>query len=240
MDFKFTTIKTRVVRLPKDEIWDILDDLPRLENGDIVFITSKILAIHQGRTLSVGAMDKVELIKKEADRYLSYRHPLGFNVNLTIKDNILIPAAGIDLSNADKHYVMWPENVDALCREIREYLCKKNGIADLGVISTDSHTTPLRYGVVGITTGLAGVEPVKDIRGNKDLFGKKIEVTQVNQVDALSAMAVLLMGECDERTPIVLLRGYENIVFNAEASMKDFSIEPEVDLYSPLLAVFEK
>lgn len=240
MSFIFSPIKTRIVIPPKDEIWDILDSLPPLQEKDIVFITSKVLAIHQGRCVPCNETDKNELIKQEATYYLPYVHPQGFNVNLTITDNILIAAAGIDASNANDHYILWPKDVDVLCFEIREYLCKKNAIHDLGVVSTDSHTTPLRYGVVGITTGLAGIEPVKDFRGKKDLFGREMLLTQVNEVDALSSMAVLLMGETNECTPIVLLRGYDKIAFNEKASMKDFKIPPEIDLYTPLLSVIMK
>lgn len=233
----FTPIQTRLVHPPKDEIWDILEALPSLQEKDILFITSKILGIHQGRCVPCDEVDKTDLIKQEADYFLPYEHPSGFNVNLTITDNILIPAAGIDASNADDHYIMWPKGTDKLCHEIRSFLCKRDGLTDLGIISTDSHTMPLRYGVTGISTGLAGVEPLKDFRGQKDLFGRELALTQVNQVDALTAMAVLLMGESDECTPIVLLRGYDKIVFNEKASMKDFKIEPEVDLYTPLLKV---
>ena len=239
MSFNFTPIKTRLVHPPKDDIYDILDSLPALEEKDIVFITSKILGIHQGRCVPCEGTDKTELIRQEADRYLSYEHPSGFNVNLTVTDNVLIPAAGIDASNADGYYIMWPKNTDALCAEIRSFLCEKNGIKDLGVVATDSHTTPLRYGVTGISVGISGVEPLKDFRGQKDLFGRELKVTQVDQIDALAAMAVLLMGESDECTPIVLLRGWDKIVFNEKASMRDFKISPEEDLYTPLLSVME-
>ena len=240
MKLDFIPIKTRIVNPPKDEIWDIIDDLPKLENNDIVFITSKILGIHQGRCVPIETTDKKELIKKEASHYLKYTHPSGFDVNLTINENILIPAAGIDASNANGHYIMWPKNVDALCKDIREFLCKKNNIDKLGVISTDSHTMPLRWGVTGITTGLAGVEPLKDIRGEEDLFGRLLRLTKVNQVDALASMAVLLMGENREQTPIVILKNYTNIVFDKNATMESFKIEPEMDLYAPLLKVFEE
>ncbi|MBR1777935.1 MAG: coenzyme F420-0:L-glutamate ligase [Alphaproteobacteria bacterium] len=237
MSFTFTPIQTRLVRPPKDNIYDILEALPPLREKDIVFITSKILGIHQGRCVPCSQTDKTELIRQEADRYLSYTHPSGFNVNLTVTDNILIPAAGIDASNADGYYIMWPKETDALCAEIRTFLCQKNALHDLGVVATDSHTTPLRYGVTGISTGLAGIEPLKDFRGKKDLFGRELKLTQVNQIDALASMAVLLMGESDECTPIVVLRGWNKIVFNDKGSMQDFKISPEEDLYTPLLSV---
>ena len=238
MKLNFIPIQTRIVKPPKDEIWDILDSLV-VQDGDIVFITSKILAIHQGRCVT-DDVDKEELIKQESTRHLPYKHHAGFMVNLTVTDNILIPAAGIDESNADGHYILWPKDVDKLCSEIRTHLIKKHKIKNLGVVSTDSHTTPLRWGVIGITTGLAGIEPLRDLRGESDIFGRIMGVTKVNIIDALTGAAVLCMGEAAERTPIVILRGFENIVFSNTASMKDFTIAVEDDLYSPLLEGMQK
>jgi len=236
MLLNFIPIKTRVVMPPQDEIWDIVDGL-EVEEGDIVFITSKILGIHEGRTVKMGDVEKEELIRREAEFWLPYAHRAGFKTNLTITQNVLIPAAGIDESNSNGYYVMWPENPDALCAEIRTRLMQKYGLTKLGVVTTDSHTTPLRWGVTGIAIGLAGVEPLEDIRGNKDIFGRSMKVTQVNRIDALAGMATLLMGESAETRPIVILRGYEGIVFSDEASMQDFKILPEDDIYQPLLDV---
>lgn len=237
MKLEFIPVQTRVVKPPKDEIWDIIDSL-EIKDGDIVFVTSKILGIHQGRC--VKGIDKKTLIEQEASRYLPYKHHAGFMVNLTVANNILIPSAGIDESNADGHYILWPKNVDKLCREIRTRLMKKHKVKNLGVVSTDSHTTPLRWGVTGITTGLAGVEPLRDIRGVADIFGRKMGVTQVNTIDALTGAAVLCMGEAAEQTPVVILRGFDGVKFSNSASMENFLIAPEDDLYSPLIEVMEK
>lgn len=240
MKIEFLPIKTRIVRPPKDEIWDIIDEL-EVRDGDVVFITSKIMGIHQGRTRKIGDISKEDLIRSEAERYLPYVNGTGdFHVNLTVNQGVLIPAAGIDESNADGHYVMWPREIDEFCREIRGRLMRKFNLGRLGVVSTDSHTTPLRWGVTGMAIGLAGIQPLRDIRGEKDLFGREMHVTQVDLVDPLAAMAVSLMGEGDECTPIVILRGYAGVVFDEEASMEDFKIEPEMDLYRPLLDVIPK
>lgn len=240
MKLEFIPIKTRTICPPKDDIHDILDDL-ELKDGDIVFITSKIMAIHQGRTMKTSEITKEELIRQEAERYLPYVNETGdFHVNLTVTQNVLIPAAGIDESNANGYYVMWPKDIDGLCRKFREYLMKKNGLKNLGVIATDSHTTPLRWGVTGITIGLAGVEPLNDIRGKEDLFGREMHVTKVDLIDPLTSMAVLLMGESNESTPIVILRDYKGIKFSDNGSMEDFKIEPEMDLYRPLIEVIPK
>ena len=235
MNLTFLPIKTRLVRPPKDDIFDILDSLD-VKDGDIIFITSKIIAIHQGRTRKIGTVEKDDLIKQEADRYLAYNNAAGdFHVNLTVSHGVLIPAAGIDESNADGYYVLWPENTDEFCQEIRARLMQKHGLKKLGVVATDSHTTPLRWGVTGLTIGLAGVEPLRDIRGTTDLFGREMDLTQVNLIDPLASLAVLLMGESSECTPIVILRGYTGIPFSDTASMDNFRIAPELDLYAPLL-----
>lgn len=235
MKLEFIPVKTRIVHPPKDDIMDIIDSLD-VKEGDIIFITSKILGLHEGRTAKIGEIEKEDLIKKEAERYLAYENQTGdFHVNLTVTQNVLIPAAGIDESNADGYYVMWPKDPDSLCRKIRRHLVEKHHLKNLGVVTTDSHTTPLRWGVTGITIGLAGVEPLKDIRGEPDLFGRLMHLTKVDLIDPLASMAVLLMGESDESTPIVILRGYKGIPFSTTASMQDFKIDPGTDIYAPLL-----
>lgn len=240
VDFKFIKIKTRIVRPPKDEIFDIIDGL-EVKEGDIIFITSKILGLHEGRTRKIGEIEKEELIKEEAERVLPYENQTGeFRVNLTVNQNVLIPAAGIDESNADGYYIMWPKDMDKLCREIRERIRERTGVKKLGVVATDSHTTPLRWGVTGITVGLAGIEPLKDIRGDEDIFGRKMKLTKVNLVDPLTGIAVLLMGEADERVPIVILRGYKGLPFSERGEMGDFKIEPEEDLYRALIDIIPK
>ena len=239
MKYEFIPVKTRVVMPPKDEIWDIVDSL-EVRDGDVVFITSKIMGIHQGRTRVVGEVEKEDLIRECSEYYFPYDHPGGWHVNLTVTDGVLIPAAGIDESNANGHYIMWPRDVDALCRELRDRLMKRTGAKRLGVVSTDSHTTPLRWGVTGITIGLAGVEPTRDIRGDSDIFGREMKITKVNQLDALTGMAVLLMGEADEQTPVVILRGYDGLEFSDTASMEGYKIGIEEDLYKPLLDVMRE
>ncbi len=240
MKLEFIPVKTRTINPPKDDITDIFDSL-KIKDGDIIFITSKIMGIAEGRTIKTDAIEKEELIQQEAERYLPFLNSAGnFHVNLSVTQNILIPAAGIDESNADGYFVMWPKNPDKSCRKIRNYLMKKHGVQRLGVVSTDSHTTPLRWGVTGITIGLSGIEPLRDIRGDPDLFGRLMRVTKVDLIDPLTSMAVLLMGEGNESTPIVILRGYEGIPFSDEASMDSFKITPEEDLYRPLIESIPK
>lgn len=239
MQIEFLPIKTRIVHPPQDDIWDIIESL-EVKDGDIVFITSKIIAIHQGRTRKVGEIEKSALIREEAERMLPRQEPAGRpTTNLTIVQGTLILAAGIDQSNADGYYILWPQEIDQFCQKVRMHLMTKFNLKRLGVVATDSHSSPLRAGVTGLTIGLAGVEPLRDIRGSKDLFGRSLEITRVNLIDPITSMAVSVMGENAECTPIVIARGDMNLSFNDTASMQDLKISPDLDYYRPLLEVLK-
>lgn len=238
---QFIPIKTRKFLPPKDSLEDLLNELPKLKDGDVVFITSKILAITQGRCVKVENVNKDSLIAKEADRII--KKPVmaaGSKIYLTIKDYTLIPSSGIDESNGKGYYILWPKNTNAYLKKIHLYLTKKNRIKNLGIVATDSHTTPLRWGVIGTSTGFYGVEPLLDYRNKKDLFGRKLKYTQSNIVDSLSAMAVLLMGEGKESTPLLIGRGLKMLKFNNKNLYKKFIINPKKDIYRELLKPFKK
>ena len=206
----------------------------------MLFITSKILAIHQGRCVKINSSVKKDyLIKKEADKYIHRRLASYGNFFLTIKNSTLIPSAGIDESNGNGYYILWPQGIVPLLKELRVYLKKKFKLKNLALIATDSHTIPLRYGVIGISIGSCGLEPLYDYRGKPDIFGRKLKYTKTNVVDALSAMAVLLMGEGNEQTPIMILRGAKFIRFTTKSSRQKLVIPYLKDLYAPLLKVFE-
>jgi F420-0:gamma-glutamyl ligase len=111
---------------------------------------------------------------------------------------------------------------------------------NLGVIATDSHTTPLRSGTQGISTGFYGINPLRDYRGKADIFGRKLKFTQSNIVDPLAAMAVMIMGESKEQTPLLLLRGATFVEFTKKDLYEKFIINPKNDIYAPLLKAFWK
>lgn len=235
-------IKTRKIIPPKDDIYPILDKyLPKLRTSDILVITSKILAIHQGQCILKDKIkDKDNLIKKEADFSIPRKECPNEYAIITIKNNTLIPSAGIDESNGNGYYILWPKKPSQSAQEICKYLKKKHSIKKLAVIITDSHTTPLRYGVSGISIGFYGLEPIKDYRGTKDLFGREIKISQSNIVDCLASAAVLLMGEGNERTPIVIIRNAKFVKFTQKETHQKLLIPLEEDIYQPLLKKFFK
>lgn len=241
MKLEILPIKTKKFLPPKSNIYEALVKLPKIKDGDILFITSKILGIHQGRTIPVtNTEDKHKIAREVADMYLPKFHKSKHNMQLTIVDSVLIPSSGIDESNGNGYYILWPKNTSKLLREIHAFLIKKNKIKSLGIISTDSHTTPLRRGVSGIATGFYGFNPIIDLRGQPDIFKRKLKFTQVNLLDSLAGLAVLHMGEAADQTPILVLRGYKNIQFGTKYSYKKYVYPWKEDIYYPLLKHFKK
>jgi len=237
---QFIPVKTRAILPPKDNIYPILDKyLPSLKEGDVLIITSKIISIHQGRCLKISEVeDKDELIKKEADLYIDrIECPCG-HVVLTVKGNTLAASAGIDESNANGHYVLWPKNINAIAKEIQIYLKDKFNLKKLAVVITDSRSMPLRYGAVGVAIGAFGLKPIRDYRKTLDIFGRELKMSRTNVVDALASAAVLLMGEGNEQTPIVIARDLNFIEFTNKDEFGELFMPIKEDIYYPLLKKF--
>jgi putative folate metabolism gamma-glutamate ligase len=235
-------IKTRVINPPKDDIYPVIDEFcPTLKERDVFLVTSKILSIHQGLCIPINKIkNKDELIKKEADVYIPRKECPGEHVILTVKNHTLIPSAGIDESNAKGHYILWPKNPEKEAKKICEYLKNKFSLKKLAVIITDSHTTPMRYGVLGISIGFYGLNPLKDYVGKKDIFGRVIRMSQSNIVDALASMGVVSMGEGNEQKPMAIIRGADFVEFTDQETYQNSIIPIKEDIYYPLLKNFYK
>jgi len=224
---------------PKDDLFAVLDEsLTDVQEGDIILITSKVVAIHQGRCIPIiEVQDKDELIRQEAEKYLERDMTAQYPVMLTIKHHTLIASAGIDESNANGHYILWPEHIQETAKEIWEYLREKHYVQNLGIILTDSHSLPLRWGVLGVAIGFWGFEPMTDLRGKPDLFGRPLTMTRQNIPDALAALGVHVMGESDECTPLLLVRGFPLHFTDVDKSAA-FWVEPKDDMFKKLLEAF--
>ena len=207
--------------------------MPELQEGDIIFVTSKILAIGQGRCVKITeTTDKQTLVKKEADEYVP-------GTRLSLKNNILVSNAGIDASNGNGYYILWPTRIESTLKEIWTQLRQQNNLKKLGVVATDTHSTPLRYGTVGTAIGSYGLEPLLDYRGRADVFGRPLKYTKANLLDAIAATAVLLMGESGESTPLLVLRGLALAKFTEKSAYKKIVVPRTKDKYAKLLRIFK-
>ncbi len=238
------TVKTRAFLPPQDNLLSLIKESfsgLALKEKSIFVVTSKIVSIWQGQCVEMESVqDKDELIKKEADFYLEREKVPEEHVMLTIKNNLLIPTAGIDESNAKGHYILWPKEPYKAAKQIYDFLKENYRLNNLGVIITDSHTAPLRWGTLGIAVGYYGFYPLKDYRGKEDIFGRIMKITQSNIVDALSAAAVCLMGEGAEQTPIAIIEDVGLVEFE-EFDPRNYPLEIErsEDIYAPLLNAVE-
>lgn len=234
-------VKTRLFIPPKDDLFSLIkegfSDI-ELKEKSIIIITSKVVSIWQGRCILKDKIDnKDELIKKEADLYLEREEVPNKRVMLTMKDNILLPTAGIDESNGKDYFLLWPENPQKAARNICDFIKKEYGLEDIGVIITDSKSTPLRRGTIGFALSYHGFYPLRDYRKTKDIFGRSYKMSQVNLADSLAAAGVLVIGEGNEQTPIAIIEDIDFVNFGEKELLKDNSwkVKMEDDYYSPLI-----
>lgn len=237
---KIQPIKIRPFIPPQDNLEEVLSSgLKNLKENTIVAIASKIVSIGEGRCVPTSQVkDKDKLIIGEAEKYLPRDYVPGKWVMHTLKNNLYMPSAGIDESNANGYYILWPENPTQSAQKIWQFLRRKFNIKNLGIIITDSHSVPLRRGVIGISLAHWGFAPLKDYRGTPDIFGKELVFSQSNIPDGLAAAAVAVMGEGDEQTPLVVISDAPFIKFTPRPPItrkphSSFVVDPTEDLYQP-------
>ena len=236
---KVSAVHTHKITAQDRDLPALLDTyLPPLAEQSVVAITSKIVAITQGRLVKAEGADKHALIEEEADYFLP-RSASRYDVLLTITRDIIIANAGVDESNGNGYYVLWPRDPQHVANEIRVHLRQRFDLHDLGVIITDSVTTPLRWGVTGAAIAHSGFLAVNNFVGHPDIFGRALHMTKVNIANALGAAAVLVMGEADEQTPLAVLHDLPFVQFQdgdpTPAELSSLHIELQNDLYAPLL-----
>lgn len=216
-----------------------------LSAGDALVISSKIVSKSLGRLVALDGVEPsaeaqalaaetgkdprlVELILQESRR-VSRKRP---GVLVTEHRLGLVSAnAGVDQSNIegdDDMALLLPIDPDGAARDYRKRVKQRLGL-DVAVVISDTHGRPFRVGNVGVAIGAAGLPAVKDLRGQRDLYGRLFEVTQVAYADLVASAAHLLCGEADEGLPAVILRGLDLAAPHGRAA--DLNRAAEHDLY---------
>jgi coenzyme F420-0:L-glutamate ligase/coenzyme F420-1:gamma-L-glutamate ligase len=150
----------------------------------------------------------VELILRESVEVLRRRKGA---IIVEHRNGYVHANAGIDQSNIhsdpdDPRVLLLPENADASAARLRAELRARSG-ANVAVIINDSAGRAWRTGVTGFALGCAGLVPLENRIGTRDLFGRPLEITEVAVADELAAAASFLMGQAAEGVPVVLIRG---------------------------------
>jgi coenzyme F420-0:L-glutamate ligase len=217
----------------------------RLRDGDVLVISSKFVAVSEGKVVRLNGVKAGDMARELAAKYrmdprlceLVLRESDGViggipGFLLTSKDGLLTPNAGIDKSNV-KHgsVVLYPRKPEESAWRIREGLRFTRGVS-VGVVICDSRLSPTRRGTTGVAVAASGIEAVLDMRGRKDLFGNVLKVTAQGVADDLSSAAEILMGESDEATPVVLVRGLKrSFLRETEYPGKRFAIPMDECVY---------
>ena len=233
-----TPLKTDIVYPVQQTVLRFLDqNLSHFPERSILAISAKVISLCEGRVVDLSK-DKESLIEEEADYFLpkEFRR---FGASGTIIHHAFIGAAGIDESNAAGTYVLLPKDPQQTADAIYNALKKRFAVEQIGILITDSHSTPMRRGASGIALAYRGFVGLRDYRGKPDLFGRKLVMEQANITDALACAAVLTMGEGDEQTPLALIEDIPNIAFDETAPTKEelsqFFVDLEDDIFSPLI-----
>lgn len=235
---EYIPFKTRRLDTPKDDLFEVLEGMvPQIENKDIILITSKVVAIHQGDCVHKDGVNKRELAISEAEQWIDGPGEFG-ETPIALKYNMVSYAAGIDESNSGDYFVLLPKDPFGATKRYYDFFREKTGHAELGVIITDSITMPLRSGAKSISIGYWGFHPVERHMGKKDLFGREMQFSSSNLVDAIAAGAGVVTGEAAESIPIVVARQVPNIAFTEEDTREELLMDPKNDLHREMLQVF--
>lgn len=237
-----TAFRSPLVKAGDDIRQILIATLPqKLPEESFVVVTSKIVSFCENRLIPKNTGDrneKHELVKKEAEYYID-PHSSKYDLMLTIKRNWIFVNAGMDESNAEGQYILWPADLQKSADEIWKFVREQYGVKKIGVTISDSASKPMSWGVTGHAIAHSGFNPLKSYIGKPDLFGRLMKMEQVNIAQSITAAAVLEMGEGAEQTPIALVENVKNVEFMDRVPTKEelaaLHIEMEDDAYAPIL-----
>lgn len=239
---------------PGDDLARIILDSLRVDgvdlaDGDILVLAQKIVSKSEGRLVNLNSIvpsnraiqlaaiaEKdprfLELVLQESRDIIRVRPGL---IIVEHKAGFICANAGIDHSNVsglwgepDDWVLLLPEDADHSAQEFMTAI-KRITHKEISVLIIDSHGRPWRLGIAGLAIGIAGMPALVDMRGKPDLFGYHLRVTQIAVADELAAAASLVMGQANEGTPVVHVRGFPYELANG--SIKDLLRPKELDLF---------
>jgi len=194
-----------------------------VEEGDVIVITHVIASRAEGNTVNLDNVvpsDFAKTIAKQVSKDPALVEVIlresrsivrmgdGHLITET-KHGFVCANSGVDQSNVPGERIVapLPKNPDRTARIIRERIEKLTG-KDVAVIISDTHGRPLREGEINIAVGVAGINPIRDRRGESDLFGYVLRVKQTAVADELASAAELVIGQAKEGIPVAIIRGY--------------------------------
>jgi coenzyme F420-0:L-glutamate ligase / coenzyme F420-1:gamma-L-glutamate ligase len=214
---------------PGDNLGKLIVDAAKkqgtpIQEKDVVVITHVVVSKAEGNIIDLDTVTPsaraleiaketnkdpalVEVVLREAKDVVR----VGPNSIITETFSGTISAnSGVDRSNVsgDRNVVPLPKKPHESAQNIRQEIKRLKGV-DVAVIVSDTHGRPFRVGEINVAVGVAGIKPIRDRRGEKDLFGYVLRVKQTAIADELSSAAELVIGQADEGIPAAIIRGYK-------------------------------
>jgi coenzyme F420-0:L-glutamate ligase/coenzyme F420-1:gamma-L-glutamate ligase len=221
-----------------------------LQDGDVLVVAQKIVSKAEGRAVRLSAVRPsaravrlarrlgkdarlVELILRESKEVVKIRRGIiitetrhGFVCANSAVDQSNLCGGGDDDGGGSA--LLLPVDPDGSARRLRSLIKKEQG-KDIAVVITDTFGRPFREGQVNVAVGVSGLRPIKSYIGKKDMFGKKLRVTEIAVADELASAAELVMGKA-EGVPVAIVRGYA-YESDGRASSKPLIRKKERDLF---------
>ena len=232
-----------IVELIANNIY--INNVP-IDDLDIIVIAQKVISKAENRYIDLDKINISDQAKKlafnlkkdeglvqtiinESNKIISteknviiVEHKLGFiNIN-----------AGIDQSNipqADNIALLLPENPSKSAKAIQTNLSNQLN-KNISIIISDSMTRPYRSGVINFALASSNIQSLVNLKGENDMYGNKLKGTEVAVADELASAAGLLMGQSDEKKPIILIKGFNKSTYKVNDAF-DLIMNENEDLY---------
>jgi coenzyme F420-0:L-glutamate ligase/coenzyme F420-1:gamma-L-glutamate ligase len=217
----------------------------RLQEKDIIVITHVAVSKAEGNVVNLDEVTPskraeeiakktkkdprlVEVILRESKEIVRLRR----NSIITEHNNGMVCAnAGVDRSNirGERNVVLLPKDANVSAKRIKQEIMDKVG-CNVGIIISDTHGRPLRRGEINVAIGVAGIKPIRDRRGEKDLFGYILKIKRTAIADELASAAELVIGQTNEGIPAAIIRGYK-YQSSENASANELARPKERDMF---------
>lgn len=216
-----------------------------IEDGDVIVVTHVVVSRAEGNVVNLNDISPSEFAKTIAENLgkdpalvevilresKSIVRMGGGHLIAETKHGFICANAGVDKSNVpgERNVALLPRDPDLSARRIRQRIKEITG-KDVAVIVSDTHGRPLREGEINVAIGVAGIKPIRDRRGERDLFGYVLRVKRTAVADELSSAAELVIGQADEGIPAAIIRGYR-YERSEDATARELIMPREKDLF---------
>ena len=217
-----------------------------IDDFDVIVIAQKVISKAENRyidldNINISDQAKKLALKLKKDKGLVQAIINESNKIISTEKNVIIVEhklgfininAGIDQSNipqADNLALLLPENPSKSAEVIQKNLSNQLN-KKLSVIISDSMTRPYRSGVINFALASSNIQSLIDLKGENDMYGNKLKGTEIAVADELSSAAGLLMGQSDEKKPIVLIKGFNKSTYEVNNAF-DLIMNENEDLY---------